>query len=87
MIAFTPIDEENTMLYLRYYQNITSLPIISGMINRLGSVANYIIMNQDKKIVETQIPKKSELKMDEILIPGDTPIIKYRKIRDELKNK
>ncbi len=87
VIAFTPIDDENTMLYLRYYQSITKLPLLSGLFNRMGSVANYIVMNQDKPIVETQIPKKSEINIGEMLIPGDKPIIEYRKIREKLKNR
>jgi hypothetical protein len=38
-------------------------------------------------VVETQIPKRSELNMNENLIQGDLPIIEYRKKRAELKGK
>jgi hypothetical protein len=37
-------------------------------------------------VVLTQQPKKTELRMNEKLIPGDLPIIEFRKKRDELKS-
>ena len=85
LIAFVPIDDNNTKLYLRFYQNITRLPIFRHMFNLTGSIANYIIESQDKKIVNTQLPQKSSLTIGEKLIPGDLPIIEYRKIRDKLQ--
>ena len=84
LIAFAPIDDENTMLYIRFYQNIIKIPGISHIFNGLGSIANYIIQNQDKRIVETQLPKKSSLVLGENLIPGDYPVVQYRIRRDEL---
>jgi len=36
--------------------------------------------------VVTQLPKKTDEKMDERLIMGDKPIIEYRKHRSELMN-
>lgn len=85
VIAFAPIDDENTKLYVRFYQKITKAPIVRNIFNSLGSLANYIIENQDKKIVITQIPKKSELTISENLVPGDFPVIQYRILRDKLK--
>lgn len=87
VIAFVPIDDENTKLYLRFYQRIIRVPGISHVFNKIGSVANYIIENQDKRIVITQLPKKSGLVIGEKLIAGDFPIIQYRRIREELQNK
>ncbi|MFZ4590559.1 MAG: hypothetical protein ACOYN6_06150 [Ignavibacteria bacterium] len=54
--------------------------------NYIGKVSSIVILRQDKRVVETQIPKKSELKMDELLIMGDRPVIEYRKHRNELKD-
>lgn len=87
IIAFVPIDDENTKLYLRFYQNITRVPVLRHVFNKIGSLANYIIENQDKRIVITQEPKKSGLAIGEKLIAGDFPVVQYRKIREELQNR
>lgn len=84
--AFVPIDEENTTIYLRFYQKFLSVPLLTPFVNFLGKEFSKIILHQDKRVVITQLPKKSELHMDEKLIAGDAPIIAYRKHRDELKN-
>jgi hypothetical protein len=52
--------------------------------NYIGKVSSLIILRQDKKVVEEQLPKKSSGKMNEHLIMGDKPIIEYRKHRQEL---
>ena len=87
IIAFVPIDDENTKLYIRFYQRIIKLPLVRHIFNKLGSLANYIVENQDKRIVNTELPKKSGLSIGEKLIAGDFPIVQYRRIREELQNK
>jgi phenylpropionate dioxygenase-like ring-hydroxylating dioxygenase large terminal subunit len=82
--AFVPVDEENTIIYIRYYQNLIKIPILRELMNYLGKISSIIILRQDKRVVTTQLPKKSELKIDEHLIIGDKPIIEYRKHRYEL---
>jgi phenylpropionate dioxygenase-like ring-hydroxylating dioxygenase large terminal subunit len=82
--AFVPVDDENTIIYIRYYQRLINIPLIRELFNYLGKVSSIIILRQDKRVVETQLPKKSELRMDEHLIPGDIPIIEYRKHRQTL---
>ena len=51
----------------------------------LGNVADRIILHQDRRVVLTQLPKKSELQMGENLVQGDAPIIAFRLKRDALK--
>lgn len=85
-IAFAPIDDENTMLYLRFYQKFLTLPIIGPLVTSLGNIFNLKILHEDRRVVLTQKPKKTELKMDEKLIPGDLPIIEFRKKREKLKS-
>jgi phenylpropionate dioxygenase-like ring-hydroxylating dioxygenase large terminal subunit len=82
--AFVPVNEENTIIYIRYYQNMVKIPLLKELVNYIGKVFSIIILRQDKKVVTTQLPKKSELTMDERLIMGDKPIIEYRKHRQEL---
>lgn len=85
--AFVPIDDENTMIYLRFYVKLTNIRWINKMISKLSIPFNKKVLHQDKRVVETQIPKRSELNMNENLIQGDLPIIEYRKKRAELKGK
>jgi phenylpropionate dioxygenase-like ring-hydroxylating dioxygenase large terminal subunit len=82
--AFVPVDEENTVVYIRYYQRLIRIPVLKELFNYLGKVSSLIILRQDKRVVETQIPLKSEFKMNEHLIMGDKPIIEYRKHRQFL---
>jgi len=85
-ISFTPVDEDNTILYLRSYQNFIRIPIIRQLVNFIIRIFDNKILMQDRKVVITQIPKKSELKMGEKLIKADGPILKYREIRERLKS-
>ena len=86
MAAFAPVDEENTLIYLRFYQRFIHLPVLRELVNLLGGkIMNRIILHQDRRVVITQLPKKSELSMPEQLIQGDLPIIEYRRRREQLK--
>ena len=87
VIAFIPVDEEHTILYMRVYQNILKLPILQGLFFATMKLYSLIIAHQDRRVVETQRPYASGLKIGENLITGDTPIVKYRQMRDALQNK
>jgi phenylpropionate dioxygenase-like ring-hydroxylating dioxygenase large terminal subunit len=82
--AFVPVDEENTIVIIRYYQKMVMIPLLKQLINLIGIWTSIIILRQDKRVVQTQLPKKSMMKMDERLIMGDKPIVEYRKHREEL---
>jgi phenylpropionate dioxygenase-like ring-hydroxylating dioxygenase large terminal subunit len=83
-VAFAPIDDSNTMLYVRFYQRFVRAPILSNFVNWLGSLGNRVIVRQDKRVVITQEPKKTALKMGENLVQGDRPIVAYRQRREQL---
>ena len=83
MIAFAPIDDENTLMYVRFYHKMRT-PILKNIVNFFGSQSNKYIERQDRRVVITQQPKRSDLNIGEKLIPGDGPIITYRKIRRAL---
>jgi phenylpropionate dioxygenase-like ring-hydroxylating dioxygenase large terminal subunit len=82
--AFVPVDEDNTIIYIRYYQDLIRIPILKWLFNYAGKISSIIILRQDKRVVITQLPRKSSVKMDERLIMGDKPVIEYRKHRQEL---
>jgi len=84
--AFVPIDDSNTMIYLRFYIRTTRVKLIDKMIATLGNVFNRHILHQDRRVVLTQIPRKTDLRMSENLVQGDLPIMEFRKRRSELVN-
>ena len=86
IIYFAPVDNENTILYIRFYCKVSRIKIINRSIAYIGKFANKIIERQDKRVVITQKPKISSVKSKEKLLLGDAPIIKYRKIRENLIN-
>ena len=85
VIAFVPVDDENTILYLRFYQRFMRLPILRQLVNKLAMPMNLTIAHQDRRVVVTQEPKASGLRIGEQLIQADMPIIEYRKRRELLK--
>ena len=84
MAAFVPVDDEHTLLYLRFYKRFMRVQVLRGLINWLAGYFNLYVAHQDQRVVVTQEPKPSALKMDEKLIQGDRPIIEYRRRRQEL---
>ncbi len=82
--AFVPVDNENSLIYLRNYQKFITILVLKQVVNYLMKLSNIVTLRQDKRVVETQLPKKSEVKMDESLKIGYNPIIEYRKRRQEL---
>lgn len=83
--VFAPVDETSTRIYIHIYQNFLTVPVLSRAVSFIGSLANRVVLHQDRRVVLTQVPIKSELKIDENLIQGDLPIIEYRKKRESLK--
>ena len=82
---FVPVDDEHSIIALRFYNRITGLRAMDKAIAWLGSRANKIVERQDKRIVQTQLPKRSFLRMSESLVAADMPIIEYRSRRDKLQ--
>jgi phenylpropionate dioxygenase-like ring-hydroxylating dioxygenase large terminal subunit len=85
IVAFVPVDDDNTLMYLRTYQKMVTLPVLKNIYFFFSGIFNRIVLRQDQRVVETHQPMPTQLKMDENLITGDYPIILYRKRREELK--
>ncbi len=84
---FIPVDDEKSIIALRFYNRLTGIRAVNKLIAKLGSIANKIVERQDKRIVITQIPKVSSLRMGENLVAADMPIIEYRQKREKLQNR
>ncbi len=85
LVAFAPIDHQNTMMYLRYYHKF-KVPVLRQINGWVGSLGNLLIERQDRRVVVTHQPPRSDLGIGEVLISGDGPVIVYRKIRRQLIN-
>jgi phenylpropionate dioxygenase-like ring-hydroxylating dioxygenase large terminal subunit len=86
MIYFAPVDDENTVLYIRFYCRATGFRPLDALIAFFGKFMNRVVERQDKRVVITQKPKASSYISKENLLRGDGPIILYRRLRDEMKN-
>jgi hypothetical protein len=60
------------------------VPVLRNIVNRLSMPLNTFIAHQDRRVVVTELPKRTTLKMGEKLIQGDWPIVAYRRRREEL---
>jgi hypothetical protein len=47
-------------------------------------IFNVYVAHQDRVVVETQEPKRSDFQMGEKLVQADRPIVTYRQRRQEL---
>lgn len=86
IVAFAPIDDNHTKFYLRTYQKMVTLPVLRSIYFGITKIFNRIVLHQDRRVVETHQPQATSLKMDEHLIPGDHPVILYRKMREQFKS-
>lgn len=84
-VFFTPVDDENCILYVRSHQRFLKVPILRNLVTWFFNPANRVIVNQDKRVVLSQRPVKSGLRIGEKLIPADNPIIEYRSMREKLQ--
>jgi len=82
--AFVPVDDEHTLLYLRFYQSFVRQPLLARLVNSLAMPANLVVAHQDRRVVQKQLPKASARKGGEQLIQGDRPVVEYRRRRQAL---
>jgi len=83
-VAFAPIDDDNTMLYVRSNQRSTLPKFLAQPMINLSAQFNRVILREDQRVVVTQRPKISGLDIGERFIPGDRPIALYLIHRREL---
>jgi phenylpropionate dioxygenase-like ring-hydroxylating dioxygenase large terminal subunit len=87
LAAFIPVDRDNTILYLRFYQKFLRTPLLRGLVTRLAMPFNLVVAHQDRRVVVTHQPRVSGLQIGEQLFPADRPIVEYRRRRQELMEK
>lgn len=79
MLAFVPIDEQRTRMYLRTYQRRLPIPGLAQLLSRLTNVLNRVILNQDARVVISQPQASTTEARDERLVQADLPIAQFRK--------
>ena len=84
-IAFVPVDDENGIMYGRFYQRFMRVPLLRELVNLSGRWSSELIANQDRVIVSNQWPKKTDLKMGEKIMQCDRAILTYRQHRRKLQ--
>lgn len=84
VIAAAPIDDEHVQLYVRTYQRFVTLPVIGQLVAEVSNLFNRYVVSEDKRVIESQFPKISDLNIGERFIPGDRPIALYLQRRREL---
>lgn len=87
VVAFVPIDDGNCIIYLHQYQRMIKIPLIGSLFNWISILGSKVILKQDKRVVLTQRPIKTDIKMNEKLIVQDRPIILYRSQRKSMIEK
>ena len=85
LAAFVPVDGGRTLVYLRFYQAFTRIPLLRGIVHAVGDAMNLVIAHQDRRIVNTQLPRADGTGSGELLFPGDAAIMEYRKMRFDAK--
>ncbi len=86
VVAFVPVDDNHSLLYLRLYQRIVTLPGLSRLFNLLFTPFNLRILHEDRRVVQTQVPKESRIDGGEMLFPADMPIVQFRRKRNEYQS-
>ena len=81
-VAFVPVDEEFTDLYLQSHQKFLNLPVLAKIVNFLMIQLNRKILIEDRRVVLTQAPMNVRDAETETLLPSDQAIRHVRKWLD-----
>lgn len=82
--AFVPVDDDHSITYIRSYQRLLGIPLLDRWVSKLMILFSKRILGEDRRVVCSQDPIRTELSMDELLVQGDRPIIEFRRRLHEL---
>ena len=83
--AFVPVDENNSITYVRVYQRFIGIRFLDALVAKLMNVFSKRVLSEDRRVVCSQDPIRTELGMEEFLVQGDRPIIEFRRRLHELR--
>lgn len=78
MLAFVPVSEHATRLYLRSYQSFVTIYGISKLVDKISQWQSRYILNQDREVVLSQQPQNVMEAQHEVLYQSDTAIKHFR---------
>lgn len=78
MMAFVPVSEKRTRLYLRGYQSFVTVFGLAQIFDSITAKQSAYILSQDHEVVLSQHPHSSVQAEHEILYPSDTAIKFFR---------
>jgi len=84
VVAFVPVDNVNTIFYVRSYNAFVRVPVLQQLATWFTVQYSKKIVRQDQRVVITQEPRISGLRIGEHLFQADGPILAYRRKRQEL---
>ena len=84
-LAFVPVDERRMIYYVRTYQKMVTVPGLDWCIGAAQRLLNGFVLRQDTPLVEGQPLGETRLRMGEVLVPSDGPIVAYRRWREALR--
>jgi len=82
-LAFVPVDDTSMRYLTRTYQGMVTVPGVDWLLGAISRLANRFVLDQDRRVVESQPRGEVRLRMDERLIPADGPILAYRRWRED----
>jgi phenylpropionate dioxygenase-like ring-hydroxylating dioxygenase large terminal subunit len=80
VLAFVPVDETHTEIYMRLYQRVITIPGLAWLLGAVMTLSNRVILNQDRRVVEASSPPRPTPAVREMLVPTDAPVIAYRRL-------
>ena len=80
IVYFVPIDANTTQFYLRTYRKFLTFPFWRKLFNPLFNAMNLIILNQDRRVVESQGNAPSYEAAKELLMRHDAAIKHFREM-------
>lgn len=82
-IAFVPVAENTTRIYLNAYHRFSNWKVVNAVLNPILRYQNAVILNQDRRVVLSQEPIVSTRATHEKLFPSDKAIAKFRELWTE----
>lgn len=80
LVYFVPINEVQTMLYLRSYNSLLRFNLTNFLLSPIFNKLNKIILKQDQRVVCSQGSLPSYLAVDDVLMKNDRAIKYFRKL-------
>ena len=79
MIAFVPIEEGRSRMYVRTYQRRLAIPGVAQLLSWLTNALNRVILGQDLRVVKWQPQRSTHEVKGERLVQSDLAIAQFRK--------